>query len=216
MITIHKEGTKTIVFSFLIYAFTLAILALFSGPLLVGTVLLTPVLLIVILFFRIPHRAMTFDDKLIIAPADGKVVVIEPTNEPEVLKDERLQVSVFMSPFNVHVNRYPINGEVEIAIHHSGRKLPAFLPKASTENERTTVVIKTAHGEKILMRQIAGSLARRIVCYSETNKNATQNAEMGFIKFGSRVDLMLPLGTEILVKPGEKVKGGITPIARLK
>jgi phosphatidylserine decarboxylase len=156
------------------------------------------------------------NDKHIICPADGKVVVIEETEETEYLKDKRIQVSVFMSPINVHVNRNPISGIVKYFMYHPGKFLVAWHPKSSTENERTTVVIENDKGVSVLFRQIAGALARRIVCYSKEGETAEQGEEFGFIKFGSRVDIFLPLGTEIKVGLGEVVKGGVTVLAHLK
>lgn len=169
---------------------------------------LSAFLLITILqFFRHPSRKHTLGENLIIAPADGKVVVIEETNEHEYFKDRRLQVSIFMSPVNVHVNRYPIAGIVSFFKYHPGKFLAAWEPKSSTDNERTTVVVKHANGTEILFRQIAGALARRIVWYCKEGDLAKQCGEMGFIKFGSRVDLFLPIGTKLNVKIGDVVKG---------
>ena len=170
----------------------------------------------VLWFFRLPSRILSAGDELIVAPADGKVVVIEETEETEYFKDRRLQVSIFMSPLNVHVNRAPISGSVDYVAYHPGKFLVAWHPKSSTENERTTVVIENKAGVSVLFRQIAGALARRIVCYSKEGQQAVQGEEFGFIKFGSRVDLFLPLGTEIKVGLGETVKGGITVLAHLK
>ncbi|HXU26355.1 MAG TPA: phosphatidylserine decarboxylase family protein, partial [Bacteroidia bacterium] len=149
----------------------------------------------------------------IICPADGKVVVIEEVEEPEFFKGKRLQVSIFMSPTNVHVNRYPISGTVKYAKHHHGKYLVAWHPKSSTENERTTVVVERKDGTQILFRQIAGALARRIVMYSKEGDVATQTEQFGFIKFGSRVDVFLPIGTKVNVQLNEVVKGGITVLA---
>ena len=171
--------------------------------------------LIVLQFFRHPKRNTIINDKHIIAPADGKVVVIEETTETEFLKDKRIQVSIFMSPINVHVNRYPVGGKVIFSKYHPGLYLVAWHPKSSTENERTTVVVETASKVQVLFRQIAGALARRIVCYSKEGDNAQQGSEMGFIKFGSRIDLYLPLGTKINVNLEEKVRGGESVIAEL-
>jgi len=174
-------------------------------------------LLITILqFFRNPSRNWVTDIDSIIAPADGKVVVIEEVFEPEYLKQKCMQVSIFMSPINVHINRYPINGKVTYAKYHPGKFLVAWHPKSSTENERTTIAVKKNNGTEILFRQIAGALARRIVMYCKEGDIATQNKEFGFIKFGSRVDLFLPLGTKINVGLNEVVKGGITKIAHIK
>ncbi|MBK7762691.1 MAG: phosphatidylserine decarboxylase family protein [Bacteroidetes bacterium] len=163
-------------------------------------------------FFRIPSRTFTTGDNLVISPCDGKVVVIEETTESEYFKDRRIQVSIFMSPLNVHVNRYPINGTVPYVKYHKGKFLVAWHPKSSTENERSTIVVKGTKAE-ILIRQIAGAVARRIITYSKTNDKAVQNEELGFIKFGSRVDLFLPIGTKIHAKIGDVVEGGIHTIA---
>jgi phosphatidylserine decarboxylase len=164
-------------------------------------------------FFRHPTRQHTLGDNLIISPADGKVVVIEEAEEPEYFKGKRLQVSVFMSPINVHVNRYPIAGKVSFFKYHPGKFLAAWEPKSSTDNERTTVVVAHKNGQEILFRQIAGALARRIVWYCKAGDVAEQCGEMGFIKFGSRVDLFLPLNTKIKVKIGDVVKGSQTILA---
>ena len=168
---------------------------------------------IVVQFFRHPTRVHTINTNAIVAPADGEVVVIEETNEDEYFKDKRIQVSIFMSPINVHVNRYPIAGIVTYAKYHAGKFLVASLPKASTENERTSIVVKHDNGTSILFRQVAGALARRIVMYSKEGDAATQCGEMGFIKFGSRVDLYLPLDAKLKVKIGDVVKGSQTIIA---
>lgn len=173
-------------------------------------------LVIVLQFFRNPIRYTPINPNHIIAPADGKVVVIEEVDEPEFLKERCIQVSIFMSPFNVHVNRNPIGGIVEYARYHSGKYLVAWHPKSSTENERTTMVIKDAAGRKVLFRQIAGALARRVVYYLKEQQPVKQGDEMGFIKFGSRVDVFLPLGTEIKVKLGDKTRGGESVIAEFK
>lgn len=171
-------------------------------------------LLITILqFFRNPKRNLRIEENKIIAPADGKVVVIEEVVETEYFKDKRRQISIFMSPINVHINRYPIAGSVKFVKYHPGLFLVAWHPKSSTDNERTTVVVAHKNKEQILFRQIAGALARRIVCYSKENDVAAQGAEFGFIKFGSRVDLFLPLSCKIHVKLDEVTVGGETVIA---
>src|SRR5690606_15113779 len=161
----------------------------------------------VLWFFRIPHRVFSKGEELIVAPADGKVVVIEETEETEYFKDRRIQVSVFMSPLNVHVNRSPLTGKVEYVKYHPGKYLVAWHPKSSTENERTTVVIGNNH-VTLLLRQIAGAMARRIKYYVKEGNTIEQNAEFGFIRFGSRVDIYFPLGTKIEVNIGDKVQGG--------
>jgi phosphatidylserine decarboxylase len=171
--------------------------------------------LLVVNFFRNPERKIPeANENKIYAPADGKVVVIEEVFEPEYFKSKRIQVSIFMNPLNVHVNRYPISGTVMYSQYHAGKYLVAWDPKASTENERTTVVVKNAKGEEILMRQIAGALARRICCYSKNNDVAVQGEDFGFIKFGSRVDLFLPLGTKINVAIDQKVFGNLDVVAQ--
>jgi len=172
--------------------------------------------LIILQFFRSPIIKLPNDPSIVYAPAEGKVVVIEETFEDEYLKEKRKQVSIFMSPINVHINRSPIKGIVEYFQYHPGKYLVAWHPKSSTENERTTMVLQNQQGVKILVRQIAGALARRIKWYVKPGSQLEQGGEFGFIKFGSRVDLYLPLDAEILVNLEDKTKGGITPIARLK
>lgn len=172
-------------------------------------------ILTIVQFFRHPTRTFKSGENLIISPADGKIVVIEETTENEYFKDKRLQVSVFMSPVNVHVNRYPISGLVSFFKYHPGKFLAAWEPKSSTDNERTTIVVKHKNGTEILFRQIAGALARRIVWYCKEGDVAQQCGEMGFIKFGSRVDLFLPLGTKLNVKIGDVVKGSQTVLGEL-
>jgi phosphatidylserine decarboxylase len=175
----------------------------------------TAFFLFLVSFFRVPSRNMTLEENSVIAPADGKVVVIEETIDPEYFKDKRLQISIFMSPANVHVNRAPVSGEVIYSLHHKGKFLVAWDPKSSTDNERHSVVIR--HGKaEILVKQIAGALAKRIVNYMKAGQKISQTAEIGFIKFGSRVDVLLPPGTEVDVKLGQNVQGGITVLARLK
>lgn len=173
--------------------------------------------LMVVNFFRSPRRHFKGDQRnAVVSSADGTVVALEEVFEPEVLQCRCIQLSVFMSIFNVHANWFPVNGIVTISKHHPGRFLAAYLPKSSTENERSTVVIRTPDGQDILMRQIAGAVARRIVTYAEPGDEASIEDHMGFIKFGSRIDLYLPLGSEILVKLGDKTTGGVTAVARLK
>ena len=167
-------------------------------------------------FFRNPPRKVYIDDpSLVVAPADGTVVVVEPTDELEYFGDRRIQVSIFMSVFNVHANWYPIKGTVIKSVHHNGRHMAAFLPKSSHENERSTVVLESEGKTQILVRQIAGALARRIVTYAHPGKKCHLNEHLGFIKFGSRVDLFFPIGTEIFVTVGESTTGNETIIARL-
>lgn len=212
----HKEGIATLIAA-IIFSFVIILLARMTsleGLMILAYAISAFVLIIVLQFFRSPNRDLAeTNDGVIYAPADGKVVVLEESLEDEVLKDKRIQVSIFMSPLNVHVNRYPINGTVEYSKLHKGKYLVAWHPKSSTENERTTICIKNKHG-KVLMRQIAGALARRIVNYAKVADKAVQGEQMGFIKFGSRVDLYLPLGSELLVKIDQKVEANRTIIAR--
>jgi phosphatidylserine decarboxylase len=185
-------------------------------PVKIAVLVISSVILLLILqFFRHPKRKLSRGARSVIAPADGKVVVIEEAEETEVLGEKRLQVSIFMSPVNVHVNRYPVSGQVTYSRYHPGKYLVAWHPKSSTENERTTVVIEMGSRTKILLRQIAGALARRIVCYPQAGWMVKQGEEMGFIKFGSRVDLFLPLNAKLLVKLNDKVLGGVTILAEL-
>ncbi len=173
--------------------------------------------LLVLNFFRSPRRNFRGNrDNVVVASADGKVVALEETFEDEYLHCRCIQLSVFMTVLNVHANWFPVDGEVMYVAHHSGRFLSAYLPKSSTENERSTVVIRALNGQNILMRQVAGALARRIVTYARPGDEASINDHMGFIKFGSRIDLYLPLDAEILVKLGDKTTGGVTEVARLK
>ena len=169
---------------------------------------------LIIQFFRIPKRTCTFTDKDIMCPADGKVVVIEEVDETEYFKDKRIQISIFMSPMNVHANYNPISGEVSYVKYHPGLFLVAWHPKSSTENERTTVVVEHAPGKDVLLRQVAGAVARRIVWYVNEGDKLNTNDQFGFIKFGSRVDLYLPLGTEIVANIDDVTKGNETVIAR--
>lgn len=216
--TIHREGTATITLTFILLALINGAIYYFvpGSPVLFWTVFgfSAALFLFIISFFRLPKRAHTEGEQLVIAPADGRVVVIEETVETEYFKDKRLQVSIFMSPANVHVNRNPISGEVKLSQYHAGKYLVAWHPKSSTENERHTVVIGNGANE-ILVRQIAGALARRIVNYLKAGMQVKQNDEMGFIKFGSRVDIYLPVGTKVDVQLEQTVRGGQTVIAKL-
>jgi phosphatidylserine decarboxylase len=218
--TIHKEGYASLAITIIVLTVINIAANVFINPdyswINTGILAISVVLFLIVLqFFRSPSRSITKNEKYIIAPADGKVVVIEETTETEVLKDRRIQVSIFMSPFNVHVNRYPISGQVTFSKYHPGLFLVAWHPKSSTENERTTVVIENGAKTPILLRQIAGALARRIVCYPKAGWMVKQGEELGFIKFGSRVDIFLPLGTKIKVGMNEKVQGGVTVIGEL-
>lgn len=175
----------------------------------------TPVLILVIRFFRHPRRTIEPKPKSVFSPADGQIVAIEETVELEYFNDRRLQVSVFMSVYNVHVNWIPVPGVVKYFKHHNGRFMAAYLPKSSTDNERATTVIQMADGTEILVRQIAGAVAKRIISYPKVNAKVTQQNELGFIRFGSRVDLFLPIGTKVLVELGQLVTGSQTVIADL-
>ena len=214
----HKEGRKIILNTIIFLVGINALEAYFLGSnFLAFSIPVSIVILVLILqFFRVPNRPIIQDDGLIYCPADGKVVVIEETEETEYLKEKRIQVSIFMSPLNVHINWYPIAGLIKYFKYHPGKYLVAWHPKSSTENERTTVVLQHKSGLEILVRQIAGAVARRIVTYAEENASIDQNSQMGFIKFGSRVDVFLPLDAEVLVKIDDKVTGSQTPLDRIK
>lgn len=213
---IHKEGHSMLIkLGIILAVVNLIVFWQFPGALLVTGIISAIIAALVLQFFRNPSRDLLVpEDNVIYAPADGKIVVIEEANEKEYFKNKRLMVSIFMSPTNVHVNRNPISGTVNYFKYHPGKYLVAWHPKSSDENERTTVVIDNGETE-ILMRQIAGALAKRIVNYLEIGEKVTQGSDMGFIKFGSRVDLFLPLDAKIDVKMGQKVKGNRTIIARL-
>ncbi|MEO5948087.1 MAG: phosphatidylserine decarboxylase family protein [Chitinophagaceae bacterium] len=215
--TIHKEGYKSIAIGVILFGiinvvsfyFMSSSLPIISLLLFIATL---GFLLFIISFFRIPDRKLTIDENGIIAPADGKVVVIEEVQADEYFTDRRIQVSIFMSPLNVHVNRNPVSGEVVYNKYHKGKYLVAWHPKSSTENERHSVVYKK-NGKEILVKQIAGAVAKRICNYLQVGQQVKQTEEMGFIKFGSRVDLLLPLDAKIHVKIGDKPQGGVTTIA---
>ena len=217
--TIHREG-YTILFVLLIVLFGLnwAVGYFFPNAVLTQQIVLGSSMifyLVILQFFRNPIFTVQKNENNIIAPADGKVVVIEETDEPEFLKDRRKQISIFMSPINVHVNRMPVSGVIKYFKYHKGKYLVAWHPKSSTENERTTVVAEMKNGTPILFRQIAGALAKRIKWYVKEGQPMEQGAEFGFIKFGSRVDVFVPLDAKVLVKPGDKTTGGKTVIAKL-
>jgi phosphatidylserine decarboxylase len=217
MMRIHKEGIPTIAITILLVAGLRYLSNHFIGvewivlQYGIDTVLVCFTLFI-ISFFRIPNRTFHYSENEIVSPADGKVVVIEEVFDEEYFHEKRLQISVFMSPANVHVNRYPIDGEVVYSKYHPGKYLVAWDPKSSTDNERHSIVVKN-NKAVILVKQIAGALARRIVNYAEVGKTIQQNQELGFIKFGSRVDLLLPLDAKPAVKIGDKVKNGISVLA---
>ena len=217
-IKIHKEG-RLILGSLLVILFALNsyIYIHFPLPALAVNLIISALLLFFFAyFFRNPPRKVYIDDEsLVIAPADGTIVVVEPTEEMEYFGDKRIQVSIFMSVFNVHANWYPVKGTILKSVHHSGRHMAAFLPKSSTENERSTVVIESLGKTQILVRQIAGALARRIVTYAHPGRECHLNEHLGFIKFGSRVDIYFPLDTEIFVQVGDSTTGNETIIARL-
>jgi phosphatidylserine decarboxylase len=208
---IHKAGYPLLTKVLLAYAVVNAVLfGVFPGTWGARVVLAaTSVLCLLVLnFFRSPRRAVAVDDNAIIAPADGRIVVIEETVETEYLKRPCLQVSIFMNIFNVHANWFAVNGTVTYYKHHPGRHAAAYLPKSSTDNERATIAIRTPAGEEIVMRQVAGAMARRIVTYAVAGEEARQERHAGFIKFGSRVDLFLPPGTDVRARLGQKVTGG--------
>lgn len=215
----HKEGYKIIFISMVIMvALIFTIDALVTLEWLRKTLMLVLVVLFLLIlqFFRNPKRHTVLNDAKIIAPVDGKVVVIEEVFEKEYFKDKRQQVSIFMSPINVHVTRYPISGKVVYSKYHPGKYLVAWHPKSSEENERTTVVVEGPNAGKILYKQIAGAMAKRIVNYAQEGENAVQGGDSGFIKFGSRVDVLLPLNAKIKVQLNERVRGGETVIAEIE
>ena len=219
MIRFHKEGYKIIVVSLLLSVAGVLLADKFIEIAWVMKsiqILILGFLIIILQFFRNPKRNTVLNEKHIIAPVDGKVVVIEEVEETEYFKDKRLQVSIFMSPINVHVTRYAMSGTVNYSKYHPGKYLVAWHPKASTENERTTIVLENRSFGEILYRQIAGALAKRIVNYAKKGDVILQGTDAGFIKFGSRVDLFLPLDTELTVKLGDVVKGGTQVIAEKK
>ena len=217
--TIHREGYKTIIIAFL---FVAAVLLALNDILVDQTwfhysmyVLGVWFFIMIVRFFRSPKREVNGGDKVILCPADGKIVVIERTIEPEYFRDERIQVSIFMSATNVHVNWFPVGGEIVYYYYHPGKHMVAFNPKASLENERATTVIQDEWHNRILVRQIAGAMARRIKCYPKVGEPVTQGDELGFIKFGSRVDLLLPVDTKLDISLGQKVIGKQTIIGHM-
>jgi phosphatidylserine decarboxylase len=217
---IHKEGRKILLFTLLGLIVVNLLLYQFNAPHVTFNKIFSTISVIVFLlllqFFRSPFRNLLLHDDVIIAPADGKVVVIEDVHEPEFFDDVRKQISIFMSPINVHITRNPVSGIVKYFKYHPGNYFVAWHPKSSTKNERTTVVVTSAAGPDILFRQIAGAMARRIVWYVKEGDEVNQGEEFGFIKFGSRVDIFVPVNTEVKVNIGQKTKGGQTVIAQLK
>jgi phosphatidylserine decarboxylase len=212
----HKEGNKIILGTFF-FCTALALLAHFSveNTVIKGIIIsvLIVILVLILQFFRNPRRNFTLSEDVVLSPVDGKVVVIEEVFEKEYFKEKRLQISVFMSPVNVHITRYPVGGKVIFSKYHPGKFLVAWNPKSSEENERTTVVVQSKNFGEVLHRQIAGALAKRIVNYATEGQEVKQTEDSGFIKFGSRVDVFLPLDTKINVSLNQKVKGGITVLA---
>lgn len=216
---IHKEGYTIILISLLIGGglYTINHLLLIEYPIfywLLNAFILV-MLYLVIQFFRVPSRISPDGDDLIICPADGKVVVIEEVEETEYFRDKRIQISIFMSPMNVHANWNPIGGKTTYYKYHPGKFLVAWHPKSSTENERSTVVTKHKNGQEVLFRQIAGAVARRIVCYAKLDQEVKAGSEFGFIKFGSRIDIFLPIGTKLDIKLDQVVQGKTTIIGKL-
>ena len=210
----HKEGYKIILISFILIGLTFLSLDYFSiqydFPI---RILLLIIFILILQFFRNPKIIVNSNDNYILSPVDGKIVIIEKVYEPEFFNKERLQVSIFMSPIDIHVTRYPMSGRVVYSKYHSGKYLVAWHPKSSTKNERTSIVVENEFFGKILYRQIAGAVARRIVNYAKVSHTVKQGEDSGFIKFGSRIDLFLPLNTKLNIKINQKVKGGITVIA---
>lgn len=216
---IHREGFSIIAGTIALLVLINILLLLFvpgKVELLISSIVISvSIFLLILQFFRYPKREISRNDNYIVCPADGKIVAIEKTVEGEYFKDQRIQISIFMSPFNVHANWYPISGRIKFLKYHRGKKLVAWHPKSSTENERTTVVIEKDNKTQILVRQIAGALANRIICYPHEGDMIRQGAELGFIKFGSRVDLYLPVTALVNVHLNQKVTGGIDVLAEL-
>lgn len=220
-VKIHREGLNILLILLAMLGVINASAWMFIRPAVIPIIFSAisgVVYLLVLNFFRSPRR--TFPGKispqLVVSSVDGTVVALEETIEPEYIKGPALQLSVFMTVFNVHANWFPVNGTVECVRHFPGRFMSAYLPKSSTDNEHSSVLIRTDAGPMVVVNQVAGAVARRIVTYAEPGDKCTVNEHMGFIKFGSRVDIFLPIGTEVLVKVGDKTTGGITPVARLK
>lgn len=220
--TLHREGYSTIILSLFVLSllqwgnFWLLGITGWLWLFLLLTLGIFVLAYLIVQFFRIPERTFTHNDLQVLCPADGKVVVIEEVDETEYFHDRRIQVSIFMSPLNVHANYYPIQGLVKYVKYHAGLFLVAWHPKSSTDNERSTVVVEHPSGQSVLFRQIAGAVARRICYYAQAGQTVKAGEEFGFIKFGSRVDVLLPIGTEVTVKIGDVVKSRITELAVLK
>lgn len=216
--TLHREGKVSVILALVIVLAVFIFIPLVNLPQWLEAIIILPFIVVfalIIWFFRIPARALPAEGNKVIAPADGKIVVIEKTVETEYFKDERIQISIFMSPLNVHQNVYPVSGEVVYTKYHEGKYMVAWHPKSSTENERSTAVVKTASGTEVLFRQIAGAVARRICFYAKTGEKAVKGKEFGFIKFGSRVDIFLPLSAKILCEIGDITTNKVTEIAEL-
>lgn len=220
MIKTHKEGKKIVSFIIAFLVFLLILITYTYGlkslPFIFSLVCSVLILSFVLRFFRVPKIVKKHDPDILYAPAYGKVVAIEETTESEYFKEKKLQISIFMSVWDIHINWFSMPGVIKYYKYHPGKYLLARHPKSSTLNERTTVVVESTGGTEVLLRQIAGAVARRVVCYAEVQKKVTTSDEMGFIKFGSRVDIFLPPETNIMVSIGDKVKGNISPIALLK
>ena len=216
---IHREGTRILLITIsILVLLNILVFQLGHGYhnfFYISNIISVIIFFLVLQFFRMPIRSQTKGDNLVVAPADGKIVVIEQTEEKEFFHDKRLMISIFMSPFNVHCNWYPVSGMVSYVRYHEGKYLVAWHPKASTENERTTIVIERDNKVAILVRQIAGAVAKRIVYYPHETDMISQGAELGFIKFGSRVDVYLPLNAKVNVKLGQRSTGGVTVLAEL-
>jgi phosphatidylserine decarboxylase len=216
-VRIHKEGIKpTIILLIFLVLINIPFMMMEDHIVLLTVVQSVSLLLLVfnLMFFRKPSRKVSKDAPAVVAPADGTVLIVKETSVSEYFNDKRIQVSIFMSVWNVHINWFPVNGEIVWQKYFPGRYLVARLPKSSEENERNTTVIRTKDGAEILVRQIAGTVARRIITYGKTGQSVCQGEEMGFIRYGSRVDLILPLNSWVFIRPGDQVTGGITHIAR--
>lgn len=215
---IHKAGYSIILVAFLLFAFIIALLAYLKTTILILYPLSFAFLLLFIFilrFFRKPNRKINFTENEVFAPADGTIVTIEEVEENDFIKEKRLQISIFMSIWNVHINWFPVIGKVIQSLHFDGRYMAAWLPKSSHENERSVVVIETKHAGKIMVKQIAGALARRIITYAKPEQECSSGKELGFIRFGSRVDILIPVDSKIHVAMNQKVTGGLTKIADL-